>query len=149
MNETLYIIMRTDLDSMNQGKSIAQGSHATSAFHRQMLNLKKACLGGGTGDVATSRAMLDAYSRWETQTKQGFGTVLVLDGGDVEDIIDLVDDSVQLGYAAAVVHDPTYPIVDGNVVHRIPLDTCAYVFVPNRITDETARNLLGSYPLHF
>jgi hypothetical protein len=51
-------------------------------------------------------------------------------------------------YVAGVVHDPTYPIVDGDVVHHIPLDTCAYVFVPNKEKDEFASMMLKRFPLH-
>jgi len=53
-----------------------------------------------------------------------------------------------LGYVAGVVHDPTYPLVDGEVVHHIPLDTCAYIFVPDKETDTMAKVLLTQYPLH-
>jgi hypothetical protein len=51
-------------------------------------------------------------------------------------------------YIADVVHDPTYPILDGEVVHHIPLDTCAYVFVPNKENDKFASTILKKFSLH-
>ena len=32
MTPVLYILMRTDMDSMNPGKAMAQASHASNAF---------------------------------------------------------------------------------------------------------------------
>ena len=37
MEPTLYILMRNDLASMNPGKAIAQGSHATNIFERELV----------------------------------------------------------------------------------------------------------------
>lgn len=141
----LYLLMRNDLDSMNSGKAIAQGSHASNAFvfayHEWMATAST-----NQTDKQTS-TLHQAFNRWQNETVQGFGTVLVLEGS-MTDIIDTFDDAVTAGYMADIIHDPTYPIVDGNVVHHIPLNTCAYMFVPDKLTDVTAAQILSKYNLH-
>jgi hypothetical protein len=90
---------------------------------------------------------MNGFNEWEQSTTQGFGTVLALEAR-MADIIPVVSIFNAMGYVAGVVHDPTYPIVDGEVVHHIPLDTCAYIFVPNKEKDEIATVLLKRFPLH-
>lgn len=134
--------MRTDLLSMNSGKGMAQASHASNAFIHQVnkrfhpvdLQLQ-------------TNSLFNAVNEWETTTTQGFGTVLVLQS-TMNDIKKTIDIFKSLDYLADVVHDPTYPILDGTVVHYLPLDTCGYVFVPNKETDITAQHLLSTYCLH-
>lgn len=146
MTAVLYILMRNDLDSMNAGKAIAQGSHASNAFvqqfhaYMQEANAKPV----NTGIVEHNRK---AFYEWENDTSQGFGTVLVLEAG-VKDIQTTVDIMKAMDYISGMVHDPTYPLVDGKVVHYIPLDTCAYVFIPNKEQDTIASAVLGNFPLH-
>jgi hypothetical protein len=131
---------------MNPGKAIAQGSHASNAFvhhyhgFAQEYNSKSVHTGIET-------ATMTGFSEWENSTHQGFGTVLTLEAkmGSINSAVDIFK---SLGYIANVVHDPTYPIVDGEVVHYIPLDTCAYVFIPNKETDPIAKTILGNFPLH-
>ena len=116
MSAVLYILMRDDLDSMNPGKAMAQASHASNAFvHSRKL------MRYGT------RAGEELYQSWETETHQGFGTVLVLavNQTEMENIVALAK---MAGLETGIVHDPTYPMQDGETCHFIPLDTCAYVF---------------------
>lgn len=71
----LYILMRTDLQSMTPGRAMAQASHASNAFiHKH----------GGRPDV----------KEWQRQTKQGFGTVIVLAASkrQIENIFDKLED---------------------------------------------------------
>jgi hypothetical protein len=142
----LYILMRNDLDSMNPGKAIAQGSHAANAFvhhfhaYSQEANTRPVNSG-------VCGASIKAFAEWERSTTQGFGTVLTLEG-KMADIASTVTIFKALGYVAGVIHDPTYPIVDGDVVHHIPLDTCAYIFVPDKETDPVVKPLAGQYKLH-
>lgn len=142
----LYIIVRNDLASMNSGKAIAQGSHASNAFvkhierHTQNTNAQSNIL-------TRDQDIIKSFRDWEYSTPQGFGTVLTLEG-KMNDVYTTIDTFKSLGYIASVVHDPTYPIVDGEVVHHIPLDTCAYVFVPDKHTDGVAGALLTKYSLH-
>lgn len=140
----LYILMRTDLQSMNPGKAMAQASHASNAFMRT-IKLKKAQFVTGNGSEE-DRKKISLADLWEGETPQGFGTVIVL-GVNEKDLRDtitmshLVDDVV-----GDIIHDPTYPLVDGDIVHYLPLDTCGYVFLDknNPITDF----LVGRFPLH-
>lgn len=146
MTAVLYILVRNELESMNSGKAIAQGSHASNAFvhhfnrYAQTYNAKSVHEGIET-------ASMTGFNEWENATSQGFGTVLTLEGKMV-DIQSVTNIFKSLGYIAGVVHDPTYPIVDGEIVHHIPLDTCAYIFVPNKEKDEFASMLLKKFPLH-
>ena len=105
MTPVLYILMRTDLDSMNPGKAMAQASHASNAFISYW------------GHDAETKA-------WQSETNQGFGTVLVL-GVTEDQMHTAVSVANACGFTSGVVHDPTYPIRDGDATHFIPVDTCA------------------------
>lgn len=128
--ERLYIIMRTDMDSGTPGKMMAQASHASNAF------VKKAF------DVG------EDISEWTNQTNQGFGTVIVLDGGTINDIRHSIEILDQNGYVCDMVFDPTYPLSDGNFTHLIPVETCAYVYV-HELNEQFAKMVLGNYELHY
>lgn len=143
----LYILMRTDLASMNPGKAIAQGSHATSAFHRIMENTVEMEMHKG-GHKAEGPAR--AYMDWIRQANC-FGTVLTL-GCNEQQMRDVIgwlsecddDSEFDSPVVFGIINDPTYPIRDGEVTHYIPLDTCAYVFGDK---DELS-NFLGHLDLH-
>lgn len=128
----LYILMRTDLDSLNPGKAMAQACHAANC--------------------AVSHASGHILSEWQDQTPQDFGTTIVLDGGTIENIRALIDEidakgslDVSTQTYTGVIHDPTYPIRDGAVTHLIPLDTCGYVFTR---TGSKAAKILEALLLH-
>jgi len=140
MTAVLYLIMRNDIDSMNSGKGMAQASHASNAF---IKHCNKFTLHSDEND----REILSAISEWENATPQGFGTVLVLEAA-MKDIKPTIDIFSKMNYIANIIHDPTYPLIDGEVVHYIPLDTCAYVFVPDKENDDIAKILLKRFPLH-
>lgn len=125
----LYILIRNDLDSMNPGKAAAQASHAASAFALNSAN-----------DDSPE------YQRWVNETSQGFGTVLTLAVTENQ-MIAAVNIAGACGFATTIIHDPTYPLVDGDIIHYIPLDTCAYVFVGDK-DDPIACGILGNFPLH-
>jgi peptidyl-tRNA hydrolase len=110
-NPVLYILMRTDLASMNPGKAVAQGAHAANQFVYELQLREKE----------------DVYYEWEKSTEKGFGTTICL-SVDEAMMNKIVEFAVEAGYIAGIVHDPTYPLVDGKVVHQLPLDTCGYVF---------------------
>jgi len=142
----LYILMRNDIDSMNTGKAIAQGSHASNAFvHHFHAFSQEANARPVNSGVCT--ASIKAFSEWERSTAQGFGTVLTLEG-KMSEISTTISVFKALGYVAGVIHDPTYPILDGEIVHHIPLDTCAYIFIPDKETDPIVKHLVGHYKLH-
>ena len=132
MTPVLYILMRTDLDSMNPGKAMAQASHASNAFAHNAEP-------GYNVDE-------ELFNAWQQSTTQGFGTVLVL-GVTESQMRGAVTVADQCGFMSDVVHDPTYPLRDGDTVHFIPLDTCAYVFGDK--DDEILQSLLGNFELHY
>ena len=70
------------------------------------------------------------YQDWCSATDQGYGTVIVLDGGRMEAIEDFLSRySVSRNDVVCdIVVDPTYPVVDGLITHYIPLPTCALIF---------------------
>ena len=141
MNEplpVLYILMRMDLNSLNSGKGMSQASHASNAFAKYMhYDMLETDLG-----VECERM----FNEWAATTDQGFGTVLVL-GVNEREMRDAVNNAKEIGLHAGVVHDPTYPLVDGDTVHCISLDTCAWVFTPNK-SDSVVGMVLGHLSLH-
>ena len=139
-NHVLYILMRSDMESMNSGKAIAQGSHASNAFVHQVRNSPKETM------EDNHKHYISAVN-WQRETVQGFGTVLVLEV-DEKQMRGVNEAFNELGYFADVVNDPTYPLVDGKVVHFLDIDTCAYVFVPNKADDTIAPMILGRFGLH-
>ena len=123
----LYILMRNDMQSMNAGKAMAQASHASNAF------------------IAASDPKDKLVKQWQGETGQGFGTVLVLSVNE-KDMRHVVWRAERMDVIAAVVHDPTYPLRDGDTTHFLPVDTCAYVFADKNDWGTTA--LVGRFSLH-
>jgi len=115
---TLYILMRTDMDSMNAGKGMAQAAHAANTFAVE------------AGEDETN----DAFFMWQCQTQQSFGTTIVLGVDNAGQMKDIVEAAREEGFHASVIHDPSYPVRDGKVTHLIPVDTCAFVFTPCRVS---------------
>lgn len=114
--KVLYILVRSDMASMNPGKAIAQGSHATSRFHRRM-------------EADTVGTDMAAYVEWCSESSsRDFGTVLTLAVSSCEDLVNIIDYAKQFGLVAGLVHDDTYPLRDGNMTHYIPVDTAGYIF---------------------
>lgn len=143
MTHVLYILMRNDIASMNAGKAMAQASHASNAFIHQADAYIRSFVNRGVEIEDLNRHV----NEWQNETRYGFGTVLVLEGrmSEFKPIISMFK---AMDYVADVITDPTYPIVDGEIVHHIELETCAYVFVPNKETDQIASALLKKFPLH-
>lgn len=125
----LYILMRTDMASMNAGKAVIQGTHAANQCVFE---------GRAKQDPDLTR-MLD---KWEAETAKGFGTGIAL-GVNAASMYTAVMVAKALGFHAGICHDPSYPLVDGEVCHLIPLDTCAYVFGPK----DALRPVLGNFKL--
>jgi len=121
----LFVLMRTDMASMNPGKAMAQACHAAN----QMTYFVNS---GTCTTISTDDPLLVMKTEWEKQAL-GFGTTIVLDGKSESNIRDIIDrltveswDSGDVLYG--VVHDPSYPIRDGAVTHFLPIDTCGWVF---------------------
>lgn len=122
--------MRTDMASLNPGKAMAQASHASNAF------------------VEKARIQGKDISSWQNETKQGFGTVIVLDGGKISDIEKRMSilwcmDNV----VADLVVDPTYPLIDGEALHYLNITTCAYVYADEYSMDQV-KYILSDLKLH-
>lgn len=165
MNEypVLYILMRTDLPSMNPGKAMAQASHASNAF---VFAMKEAREDGLHTFEPSLEPMGPLFDAWQAETHQGFGTVLVL-GVTEEQMQTAVDLAKRLGFASDTVLDPTYPahldkeavdLVDESVWTLSPVpagdkmvtfrseETSAYVFGDKN--DPMLQALLGRFKLH-
>jgi len=104
----LYVLVRTDLDSMTSGRIAAQVSHATSMFHRQFL---------------------DETDQWISEGY--YGPVVVIDGVNEDLILALLKDIDKLDYVvpAGIVVDKTYPVQDGDYTHYVEVATCAYILI--------------------
>jgi len=132
----LYILMRSDLDSLNAGKMVAQGAHAANQFTHDMdARIKKM-----DNNEPTSEFFL--YNAWKTSTPHGFGVTICLDVSG-EQLPLVVSAAKRASFVAGVTHDPSYPLLDGKVLHLLPLDTCGYVFGDK----SDLRILLGQFDL--
>ncbi len=128
----LYLIMRTDLDSLGPGKGMAQACHAYGA-------VKKV--------IRSNLVLQQDFLAWMSQTEQEFGTTIVL-GGTIHEIDTILYKAKHIkNMASGWVHDPTYPVSDGDIIHVLPMDTCGFVFGERRDIKELTRelNLYGSY----
>ena len=114
MGHRLYVFLRSDLESMVPGKAAAQVSHAATLCAGEALRLDKKHL------------ISKAYREWEKEG-DGFGTTIVLDGGNLGNIESELGDFEDCLYGQ--VDDPTYPIVDGTFTHLVPVTTCLWIFV--------------------
>lgn len=117
----LYILMRTDMDSMNPGKAIAQGSHATSYF----MSIMEGRLHNPEDNLSP---VFELYKLWKSQTEFDFGTVIVLDAGSEARFNNILDKADERDLFCATITDPTYPVQDGLVTHLVPVTTCGFVF---------------------
>lgn len=117
----LYVVVRSDMESLNPGKAMAQVAHAANQFWKKV---------SGLGKESKNSFLYDLASQWSEQA-DGFGTTIVLDGLDGPTMVDwyseLENSSVQMIRGVTV--DPQYPIRDGKVTHLVPdVMTCMFVF---------------------
>ena len=136
-------MMRTDLASMNPGKMCAQAAHAGNAVEQKFHDVMAS---NASKPTAGAAELNTAFHEWKNSTTQGFGVTIVL-GANIEQIRTKVAILSQVGYLTEVIHDPSYPLRDGQVTHLLPLDTCAYVFVNDRDTDVFARAVMADLDL--
>lgn len=130
----LYIITRTDMASMNSGRTAAQAAHAANYFV-QCANILSESL------EDKDDPFIQNFNEWQNETPYGFGTTIVLDGGTPEQIGELLEKNDE-HYLYGEVRDPEYPIQDGNVIHIIPnVSTCWFAFPYGRGPDEGLRGL--------
>ncbi len=125
----LYVLMRTDMASMNPGKGMAQASHAYGAVKHHVLK---------------NIALQQVYRDWMSQTRQEFGTTIVFGGseGEIQAAMNWLNRYVEPAkQLTGWVHDPTYPITDGDVVHLVPINTCVYMFGMKKDIENAVREL--------
>ena len=134
MTPVLYILMRTDMDSMNPGKAMAQASHASNAF------VSNAEPGYNVDE--------ELFNAWQESTTQGFGTVLVLGVNEAQmrTAVQIAESFGVDKFPCDIIHDPTYPLQDGDTTHFIPVDTCGYIFGDKE--NITLQAILQNFELH-
>ncbi len=143
----LYILIRTDLPSMNPGRAMAQAAHAANQFIHEY-------------------GKQTAVRMWQQDAK-GFGTTICLAATEAE-ISNIVKPASIWGYCAGHVYDPTYKFeLDKELAVLIDPDfltaptiikddgkcmmfrnelTCGYLFMSNDSPDK--ERLIGSLSLH-
>lgn len=140
--------MRTDIPSMQSGRSAAQASHAANAFVYKFFAKE---------DVV----------QWQQQTSQGFGTAIVL-GTNLIDMVSKVKEASRQKFFSDIIVDPDYaitisseilPFLDKTnqlvkleqsptdstkyIIHRAE-PTCGYIFGDK----EELKELVGDLPLY-
>lgn len=130
-NPALYILMRTDMESLTPGKAMAQAAHAANQF--QSINIR---------DEPTSGSQ---SAEWFNQGN-GFGTTIVLGVDSEREMWEIVQAAIEDDFEAGVVMDSSYPLRDGKVVHLLPVNTCAYIFTPCR--DKEKISAIAGLSLH-
>jgi len=152
----LYVLVNTDLASMNPGKAQAHSGHAANAFVEKAI----------VGPLVAGKTPDPLAMAWRTATPQGFGTQINLKA-PATDLAGLVIVATKLGFIAELVVDPTYPYeVTREMFDLIPEDhhtekpifkgatvicfrrqmTAVYVFGDK---NDIMLNLITSrYPLH-
>ena len=165
----LYILARTDLPSMNAGKLAAQASHASNAFINEVINMETDL----TDDQYHTDPRVDMIDeqvklarKWQAETPQAFGTVLVL--AVTEDQMRAAVQVAQaVGLIADTVNDPTYPyIISTEAANLIPesTDTAPRIpkgdqtvmfrsedtvaFIGGDKNDPLLTAIVGNFPLH-
>ena len=139
----LYILMRNDLDSLNPGKAMAHAAHAANQFQCDVERCHK------------KHPLWKMYQKWKGEYDFGVTVTLAAPMDVIEDrfgqimhennVFDSLMENPEEIYMKGFVHDPSYPIRDGQVTHLIPLDTCAYLFCNRK---STISSYLSSFPLH-
>ena len=102
----LYLLMRTDIPSMNPGKLGAQTSHVTNAFENKIQDLIKT-------NPRENEYVIEGYKKWKSSTSQGFGTAICLGIDDWLNLIITIKDNIQRDKTiisiSDVIVDPSYP----------------------------------------
>jgi hypothetical protein len=153
----LTVFVRTNFDSMNEGKGQAHSGHTANAFvFEQFINK----------DGQAFIGVDDEVRQWMQSTKQGFGTQNNKKAEKWSDLDALYDFAKANGYAANFVLDPEYPFEvsyevfelldpkykvgavmrkDSVICHR-PEITGFYIF--GRSSDKALQDALRKFPRH-
>lgn len=130
MNPALFIISRTDMASMNPGRAIAQGSHATSLFEARARELTGVGnIDGVDGLTPQDQRIREQYKIWQNSAN-GFGVTYVYET-DAAGLKSIDDELGCLNYEVlwGKVVDPDYIVKDGDWswIQR-DVETCHYIF---------------------
>lgn len=113
----LYLLMRSDMKSLNPGKACAQAHHAGTKvmcdYYKGYQKLHEESL----------------VERWMVN-KCGFSTVIVLSVDSLEELEYLIKSADNMKHLSGKILDPTYPIKDGEFIHKIPVVSCGYIIAP-------------------
>jgi hypothetical protein len=139
----LYVLVRNDLESMNPGKAIAQGTHAANQLVWEILFGKDVKSVEDFADRVRalqdkvdhivqhdtySNPLLYALLDWSISAG-GFGTCICLEATSHEALTATIAAGSEDGKSYAVLtHDPSYPVRDGRAFYHVPLDTAGAVF---------------------
>lgn len=115
-----YLLMRTDVASLNTGKACAQSHHAGTKIVYDALGLG--------GDTPWKQEHYDWLQTWLKEA-DGFGTVLTM-AVDERTMAKALDIAQAIGFPNGRITDPSYPILDGKVLHTLPFTACGYIFGP-------------------
>lgn len=148
MQPTLYIIVRTDMMSMNMGKAMAQAAHAANVFvaHHQHRNLLGYDVWAGLIHDPDYGHTFEAESHESLVQSKGAGTTITLEVKSEAHLLEVIRGAREEGFAAAAYKDPTYPLRDGSAVHHLPVITTGYVFTPCRVSQRVGA--LAGLELH-
>lgn len=126
----LYMLVRTDLASMTPGRIAAQCAHAAHIF---VNDIQEYWLDGDQEEWVVKN-----YWSWVNSTAQGYGTVIVLNGGTESDIDALMDKEE---YYSRWVIDQEYHLRDGDFTHLIKDVATVAFFFPATDHDEGLKGL--------
>lgn len=160
----LYLLPRTDMESMNPGKAMAHTAHAANAFVHEMQRRI------ATDDLPEGRGLRSLFEAWQASTSQGFGTTIVLQATyeQAGTVVGACWPDSWTGIGSGWSKDPTYPYIlsaeaaalvpetvdtlprvprpDGTVLMFRRENTCAWVFGDKN--DNRLRLLLDNLQLH-
>ncbi len=137
----LYVLARNDLESMNTGKLVAQGSHAANAAQTFITK------GPDNQRFVKLRELLDSWLG-----DRGFGTTICLEvpasvlmklHEDFGNHKFNWEDNRPVIYGA--IEDPSYPVKDGAITHFVPLVTTGFVFGDKNKFEVSS--IVGTYKL--
>lgn len=122
---------------MGPGRAAAQASHASNAFIHKY------------GYYARKSRNLESVLKWQRQTKQGFGTAIVLSVNETE-LLQCLNKGKRITGIADCITDPDYCIkvnyeVAGLMQQNYDARYCNYTF--NYLADETRSTVIISRPV--
>jgi len=143
IHPVLFIFMRTDMDSLNAGKAMAQAAHAANQMAKEMRDIEE------KGKKKGGCSLIAYFHKWEKEGN-GFGTTVVFNGDDLKYAKMTFEEMEQNDkikqWRHGTVLDETYPLRDGRRTHFLPIETCLWMFADNY--DPELGEYLGRFSLH-